>query len=586
MTHTATYSPEDNKLRLYPACRLERADYERVKEAGFFWAPRQQLFYATWRPDAEDLLIEMCGDIADEDTTLVERAEQRAERFAGYQENRTADAQRANAAVSAIADNIPLGQPILVGHHSEKHARKDAERIENGMRKAIRMWDGAEYWGQRAAGAVRAAKYHERPDVRARRIRKIEAELRKAERAAHEARTIRKLWSLENITLEQARAIAERVPTHVVSHDGTPWSAYDILRPEDERYRRCPMMTLPEVIERVTRNYLNQTARQERWIAHYSNRLTYERALLAAAGGTETDKTKPEKGGAAQCWASPYGGWSYITKVNKVSVTVLRNWGNGGQNFTQTVPFDGLRRLMTATEVRDARAQGLLIETSDKTGFMLVETAPAGSKPAPAKTPPEPTPAQSLRNALADIAVNGRIKVRAVDQLFPTPRDLAARMADAAEIQPGHRVLEPSAGTGRLLGAMGDRMIERHGERRAGDAVAVEIDYDLAEQLSRDFPLTRVHCGDFLTLADKLGTFDRIVMNPPFARGADIRHIKQAMQMLRPGGRLVAICANGPRQQDELRPYASEWIELPDGTFAETGTKVRTAMMLVQAGAA
>ncbi len=29
---------------------------------------------------------------------------------------------------------IPPGQPILVGHHSERRTRRDAQRIENGMK--------------------------------------------------------------------------------------------------------------------------------------------------------------------------------------------------------------------------------------------------------------------------------------------------------------------------------------------------------------------------------------------------------------------------------------------------------------------
>ena len=37
MHHSATYSPEDNKLRLYPAHRLDKETYERVKAAGFSW---------------------------------------------------------------------------------------------------------------------------------------------------------------------------------------------------------------------------------------------------------------------------------------------------------------------------------------------------------------------------------------------------------------------------------------------------------------------------------------------------------------------------------------------------------------------
>ena len=44
--YTATYSPEDNKLRLYPSGRLPGDTYARVKAAGFKWAPKQQLFVA------------------------------------------------------------------------------------------------------------------------------------------------------------------------------------------------------------------------------------------------------------------------------------------------------------------------------------------------------------------------------------------------------------------------------------------------------------------------------------------------------------------------------------------------------------
>jgi Domain of unknown function (DUF3560) len=61
------------------------------------------------------------------------------------------------------ADNIPLGQPILIGHHSESHARKDAERSENGMHKTVKIGHTAKYWEDRAKGALRHAKYKEPP---------------------------------------------------------------------------------------------------------------------------------------------------------------------------------------------------------------------------------------------------------------------------------------------------------------------------------------------------------------------------------------------------------------------------------------
>jgi hypothetical protein len=99
--------------------------------------------------------------------------------------------------------------------------------------------------------------------------------------------------------------------------------------------------------------------RAERWIAHYTNRIEYKRAMLADAGGTVTDKTGPEKGGACRCWASPRGGWSYIQKVNKVSVSLLDSFGHG--SFTRTIRFDELKAVMTAAEVQAKRDAGLLM---------------------------------------------------------------------------------------------------------------------------------------------------------------------------------------------------------------------------------
>src|ERR1019366_3731998 len=107
MTMTATYSPEDNKLRLYPLSPLPKELCERARAAGLIWAPKQELFVApAWTPGREDLLIELCGEIDDEEKSLVERQEERAERFEDYSDKREADAHQAAAAVDRIADGI------------------------------------------------------------------------------------------------------------------------------------------------------------------------------------------------------------------------------------------------------------------------------------------------------------------------------------------------------------------------------------------------------------------------------------------------------------------------------------------------
>lgn len=52
----------------------------------------------------------------------------------------------------SIGDSIPFGQPILVGHHSERRARADANRIHSNLTKAVEESNLAEHHEQRAAG--------------------------------------------------------------------------------------------------------------------------------------------------------------------------------------------------------------------------------------------------------------------------------------------------------------------------------------------------------------------------------------------------------------------------------------------------
>jgi phospholipid N-methyltransferase len=597
MIYTATYSPDDNKLRLYASARLDAATYARVKAAGFSWAPKQELFVAPmWTPARAALLVELAGTIDDEDTTLAERAEIRAGRFDELSDKRANDSARAAEAVRAIADGIPLGQPILIGHHSERHARKDAERIESGMRKTVALWETAQYWKDRAAGAIRNAKYKERPDVRARRIARIEADLRKVEKTAQRAEAMLRAWAApwERLRKKDGSAVTPReAVVYLANQDGSYYAAEHVHRSgyvgplslweaaggniNGADPDTVAIATPAEICERAMSNHRAHLANVAPWIDHYQFRLAYERAMLAADGGTVAQRTGPQKGGAVRCWASPRGGWSYIQKVNKVSVTVLDNWGNGGRNFTRTIPFDKLSAVMTPEEVDAARTEGRLIESACGCGFALCK-GPEATEPEQPTAPSAPA-APDVDAMRASLAAG--VTVATVPQLFPTPRDLAERMAEAADITEGCEVLEPSAGTGVLLGALGGRW-----HAQGGRAVAVEINAGLCNRLRDEFPLTDVRCADFLACNGDLGKFDRIVMNPPFTNGADIRHIQHARQFLKPGGRLVALCADGPRQREALQAMAEDsggyYEPLPAGTFAAQGTGVNVALLVVE----
>lgn len=294
MTYSATYDPADNKLRLRASARLDAETYARVKAAGFIWAPRQELFVApTWTPAREDLLLELAGDIGDEDTSLAERAEARADRFDVYADHRERDAASAESAAAAIADGIPLGQPILIGHHSQRRAERDAEKIQSATRRAVKNWETAAYWLQRAEGAIAAAKYKELPRVRCNRIKTIEADKRRQERYIVEAEKFTALWNkTEEITLERATTIANYDHISIRRGDSTDYdSLWDHLRkgtmaPEEGRAR-------------ALKAHAATVAHARRWITHFDNRLAYERAMLAASGYKEPEPAPRRKSAKA-----------------------------------------------------------------------------------------------------------------------------------------------------------------------------------------------------------------------------------------------------------------------------------------------
>ncbi len=60
------------------------------------------------------------------------------------------DAETSHAQARRIADVIPMGQPILVGHHSERRHRRDIARIDHGHRKGLALQREAESLERRA----------------------------------------------------------------------------------------------------------------------------------------------------------------------------------------------------------------------------------------------------------------------------------------------------------------------------------------------------------------------------------------------------------------------------------------------------
>lgn len=172
---------------------------------------------------------------------------------------------------------------------------------------------------------------------------------------------------------------------------------------------------------------------------------------------------------------------------------------------------------------------------------------------------------------------------------FATPSPLAVQLVEDAEVGPNHSVLEPSAGSGRIIDAMMDG---------AGSITAVEFDAQRRESLRSCYSSPRFSntitvepAMDFLDY-EASEPFDRVVMNPPFGKvgkGDHIDHVDHAYSMLDHGGTLVSVLPAGVKFRTDKKHsafrkrFAHGTIEdLPEGSFKESGTSVRAVVLKVR----
>ena len=186
-------------------------------------------------------------------------------------------------------------------------------------------------------------------------------------------------------------------------------------------------------------------------------------------------------------------------------------------------------------------------------------------------------------------------------QQFSTPLPLAYAALQAAAIRPGDVVLEPSAGTG-MLAVMAECAL---GNGAAHALHLNELAATRAGLLSGLFPGVSVTRHNAETIRDRLPELRPtvVLMNPPFSASpgvdairhdADLRHIRSAISMLPPGGRLVAIssahCVPGDAAWGQafasLDPPAHVAFTAPihGRAYARRGTAFDTRLTVIDRG--
>ena len=174
-------------------------------------------------------------------------------------------------------------------------------------------------------------------------------------------------------------------------------------------------------------------------------------------------------------------------------------------------------------------------------------------------------------------------------QQFSTPLPFAFLAAKAAAITPDDVVLEPSAGTGALVG---------FAKRFGAQVVVNEID-PRRRALLEIVTGQRASGYDAAQIDDLLAPStvpSVILMNPPFARSFDrdddkhmaARHLLSAMKRLAAGGRLVAIMPprfSPEREPDHWRAFAAQCrihasILVDGSVYRKQGTGVETRLIV------
>lgn len=167
-------------------------------------------------------------------------------------------------------------------------------------------------------------------------------------------------------------------------------------------------------------------------------------------------------------------------------------------------------------------------------------------------------------------------------QFFETPADVADWLVMlAGGIHEDDTVLEPSAGRGALIKAI----------HRACPSVMVEC-YELMPE-NREFlhTLNNVILLDEDFTKDSVGSYTKIIANPPFSGNQDIEHVRLMYDRLEQGGTLAAITSQHWKFSSEkkcldfrnwLKEVHGEVFEISAGEFKESGTSISTMAVVIK----
>lgn len=186
----------------------------------------------------------------------------------------------------------------------------------------------------------------------------------------------------------------------------------------------------------------------------------------------------------------------------------------------------------------------------------------------------ETDPSEKL---MAAVSAGQAVDVKKSVEFFETPREVGNLLIMEASIQPGMKVLEPSAGRGALADLV---------REVCPDCELHVVEPEKGNRRILKEKGHRLVGSDFMKFKKK--GYDRVVMNPPFSRQQDIDHVTRAYGLLKPGGRLVSVMSAGTKFRTNKKALAFQRLiedaggtveDLPPESFRESGTLVNAVIV-------
>lgn len=243
-----------------------------------------------------------------------ERQQNRLDRYEALADKATSNSTALATRSNQMADCIPFGQPILVGHHSEKRDRNFRSKIHSIMGKSVQEMKKAEYYQNKADSVGKGGISSDDPSA----VNKLQSKLEKLQQAQD--------------LMKKANKLIKKFPDHNARLEGlielgfSEEKALDILNPKygSIGFASYSLQNNNAEINRLKKRITELQALENRATKEVENELykysecKIENRCIFVFDGKPTDEIRQTLKGNGFKWSPSRGAWVRQLNANGI----------------------------------------------------------------------------------------------------------------------------------------------------------------------------------------------------------------------------------------------------------------------------